>query len=258
MFGDPLDEIAATWKAKLLETLEVTGCLELPMMLSGGVDSATLLAGCLELGHKPQCYSYHLEGRVSTDFKVSQLMCDAFGLKMSGIVIPRTRLQLEKDVREVIEMLGSSKKAQVQCCQPVMHMCRLMASHGHIGCIVGTGAVCLDDRKVNTIWGQKGEDAAREYRKDKLNDKNTDCGTGAMHRMARLFSVPMVEPYSEEPLGSHALALDYRELNQVGGKWKQKGIALRAFPGFWNRGWYRTNSSLQVNSGVREWHDVLL
>ena len=76
--------------------------------------------------------------------------------------------------------------------------------------------------------------------------------------MARLCGTPMEEPYSDEPLLSHAIAMDYAELNRLGTKFKQKGIALRAFPEFWSRGWYRRNSSLQVNSGVREWHDTLL
>jgi len=247
-----VDDVAALWREKLLTTMQPY--IDLPIMLSGGVDSGTLLCAALELGGRPPCYSFKLTGPDIPDVQVARKMANDFDLPFTLIVIPRNEEQLLNDIREVISLLGVSKKASVQCSQPVMYMCRQMKADGFDRAIVGTGAVCLDDKKVAMLWAKEGEESARAYRAAKLNDKNTNCGTGNMHRMGRICGVPLVEPYSEEPLVSHALALDYAELNRP----KQKGIALRAFPDFWKRGYYRRNSPLQVNSGVREWHDTLL
>jgi len=248
----PLDPLAQKWHDKLLETIEPHR--KKPLLLSGGVDSATLLAALLELGERPECYTFRLGATDSTDVRVARRICKDWNLKIHVLKIERSLDVLVSDVRQVIKLLNTSKKASVQCAQPIMYMCERMHSDGFDSAIVGTGAVVLDDKRVAILASQQGEGAARAYRAEKLNDKNTDCGTGRMHQMARLMGIELAEPYSEEPLGSFALAIDYAELNRP----RQKGMALRAFPEFYKRGYWRRNSSLQVNSGVREWHDTLL
>lgn len=255
-----MDPIAAAWKRALLETMRSRDQVHLPNFLSGGVDSATLLAAQLELGAHPVCYSFTVGGRVHDDPKVARRMCRDFGLEHVIVDIPRNQERLVADIREVIRLRRTAKKASIQCAQPIMHMARRAAADGHTRALIGTGAVCLDDKRVAILWAQQGEEVARAYRASKLNDRHTDCGTGHMHGIARQLGVTLEEPYSDEPLRSHALALDYAELNRgPDGRRLQKGIAVRAFPEFWGRkGYYRRNSPLQVNSGVREWHDTLL
>lgn len=260
-FGVPLDRQAAEWRDKLLEAVEPHAKAGLPLLLSGGVDSATLLAACVHLGHRPSCYGFALNvPSTSTDFRMARRMAVRLGCDWTAVLIPRTFEQLESDVREVIRLLRTSRKTSVQCAQPIMHLTRQIAKDGFSDALVGAGGVVLDDRRVMTIRAEGGEEAAREYRREKLDDRHRDCGTGRMHEMARLMGVTLEEPYSDEPLRSYALALDISELNRGPRGFGQKGIAVRAFPDFWMRNsrWYRRNSPLQVNSGVREWHDELL
>lgn len=263
--GEPLDDVAAKWRAKLVETVRPHAEAGIPLLLSGGVDSATLLCACLELGHRPKCYGYRLlvpgdaSAAYSADFSYGKRMAISAGCRWKGIFIERTFERLEADVREVISMLRTSRKTSVQCAQPIMHLARAVAEDGFDRALVGTGAVVLDDRTVMTIRGREGEEAARKYREEKLEDRHLDCGTGRMHEMARLCGVTLEEPYSDEPIRSHALALDITELNRGPRGYGQKGIAVRAYPGFWMRSKrYRRNSPLQVNSGLREWHDEQL
>ncbi len=260
-YGDEaLDDVAAIYRAALLATLRTSGALGLPVLLSGGVDSGTLLAGLLESGERPDCYAFRLSLTRCVDFEVARKMADDHELRFVEVIIEQTEEELVRDVRRVIEMLGWSGKAIVQCSMPIMRMCEVARADRHRGAVVGTGAVCLDDRRVATIAGQEGEEAARRYREEKLDDKNRKCGTGAMHRIAQLVDCPLVEPFSETPLREVGLALDFLKASREGSaNWpRQKGVALRAFPDFWRRGYWRQNSPLQVNSGVREWHDTLL
>lgn len=256
-FGEPMDEQAAEWKRVLLETVRPHA--ELPLLLSGGVDSGTILAACLELGHRPHCFAYQLHGTPSADAALAEKMARDYACQFTLVSILRTPEVLEADVRRIIRTLGTSRKTSVQCVQPIMHLAEAMHAEGYRGALVGTGAVVLDDRKVMTILSQRGELDARKYRTLKMRDRYADCGTGRMHEMAQRIGVPLQEPYSDEPLRSHALNMDMKDLNRGPRGYGQKGIAVRAFPRFWTRpGYYRRNVPLQVAGGVREWHEELL
>lgn len=246
------DSIAQGWRDALLESVEAVRTL--PLMLSGGVDSGTILAALLELGETPHCFAFRLGREDSGDSAMAKRMASTFDLRFTLVEIERDQETLVRDSKEVIRLLGASKKAQVQCGQPVMLMAKSMRVRGYSRAIVGTGAVVMDDRRVSVILSQYGEDAARVYRESKFNDRYTDCGTGAMHAIARICGVPLEEPLSDDPVKSYGLSLSFGEMNWP----KQKGIALRAFPQFWSQGFYRSNSPLQVNSGIRAWHDTLL
>lgn len=260
LFGEPLDDQALAWRQSLLETVRPHAEAGLPLLLSGGVDSGTLLAACLELDHRPACYGYALNvPETSLDLKMARRMAGRYGCDWTAVFIPRNLDQLMSDVREVIGMLKTSRKTAVQCAQPIMHMARQIKKDGFDGAIAGTGGVALDGRKVMVVLSQFGEEAARKLRAEALEDRYRDTGTGAIHRMAKLCGVTIEEPLSDEPLKAHALSLDMKDLSRGPKGYGQKGIAVRAFPDFWiGTNYYRRNSSLQVNSGVREWHEELL
>lgn len=258
-FGEPLDDQARAWRDCLLETMQPYVDGKLPLLLSGGVDSGTLLAACLELGHQPDCYGYALNSHASTDLTTARKMTTRFGCAWTAVFIPQNLDQLMADVREVITQLRTSRKTAVQCAQPIMHLARQIKKDGFDSVLAGTGGVALDGRAVMVKLAEEGEEAARELRAKALEDRHHDTGTGAIHRMARLCGVEVQEPLSDEPLKAHALALDMADLSRGPKGYGQKGIAVRAFPDFWmGQNWYRRNSSLQVNGGIRDWHEELL
>ena len=238
-----------------LGTLE--GHEETPLYLSGGVDSGTVLAGLLALGVEPVSYSFILGGRVHQDARVAAKMCADHGLEHRIVSIPRNEDQLVHDIRRTMRELMTVGyeigKAKIQCVQPIIHLAERLVEDGYDEAYLSTGAVCLDDRTVDVLLHQQGEEAAREYRTKKLLHDHGSA-TEAMKDVSKRLGVRLYEAYSVQPFADYALSLDMAELN-----WPvQKGIALRAFPDFWQKGYYRTNSPLQVNSGVREWHDTLL
>jgi asparagine synthetase B (glutamine-hydrolysing) len=266
LFGDPLDEQAARWREALLETVRPAVAAKLPLLLSAGLDSGSILAACLDLGHHPHCYSYVLNwsveegGELSRDYVFSRRLSTRFHCSFTGIWIPRNLEQLESDVREVIGILRTARKTSVQCCQPMMHIARQLQKDGETRVLAGTGGIVLDGREVMVTRAEEGEEAARKLRAEKLRDRdNLDTATGQMHRMAKHFGVDLVEPYSEEPLEGVGLSIDLRDMNAGPKGMGAKGIAVRAFPDFWTQpGLYRRPSPLQVNGGVREWHEELL
>jgi asparagine synthetase B (glutamine-hydrolysing) len=248
------DPIAERWRAALLQTVAET-CVGLPVLLSGGMDSTTLVVANVVLGYRPTCYSFTVGEVEHSDLRAARRVTDDLGLPLVVVDIPRTEDQLVGDVRRLIADLGTTLKTAIQCAQPISHMARRLRADGYSRATIGTGCIVLDDRRVAIIAHDEGEDAARVYRAAKHGDKDLDRGTGAMHRIARLRGIELVEPYTAEPVVSVGLAIDYAEMNRP----RQKGIALRAFPEYFSvYPWWRRNRPLQVGSGLREWHDTLL
>jgi asparagine synthetase B (glutamine-hydrolysing) len=265
LFGDPLDETAARWREALIETVRPLAEAKLPLLLSGGVDSGSIHAALLELGHHPVCLGYALHDRrpgaeLAQDYVVGRRAAISGSCRWRAVFIERDRAVLERDVRAVIELLGVSRKTSVQCAHPLLYLLRAVREEGFDRVIAGTGGIVLDGRAVMVLRAEEGEEAARELRREKLADRgNPDTATGQMHRLAEKMGVKLEEPYSEEPLASVGLSIDLAEMNRGPRGFGQKGIAVRAFPDYWRRpGRYRGATPLQVGGGIREWHDELL
>lgn len=250
--AERIDPTAEKWRESLLRVVAPDlGC---PVLLSGGVDSSTILAATIALGDRPRCYTFTVGDSDSIDLRVSRLMCDAYDLELVVVRIPRDVDVLTADVESLIRELGTSRKTAVQCCHPIAYLADRISEDGFDRAFVGTGGVVEDNRKCAVILHREGEEAARAYRRSQLLDTEGSA-TWHMHATARRRGVRLVEPYSTQPHADHALSLNVAEINRP----KQKGIALRAFPEFWRgRPWYRKNQPLQCASRLREFHDVLL
>lgn len=247
-----MDEIAKTWRDHMLTVMKPHR--DTPLLLSGGMDSGTILAAALALDGRPPCYSFRLGDRDSKDSKTARCMCKRYKLDHVVVDVPRDLPTLWSDLPYIIQIVGS-RKAAVQCAWPLGYVARRMRDDGVRSALVGTGGVVEDNRELAFLLRREGEEAARETRRANHVWTGKGNATEAMHLIMRYWGVHTIEPYVMEPLAGYGLSLDVRELNRPG----QKGIARRAFPIFYReRRFIRANSPLQVNSGVREWHDELL
>lgn len=260
-----IDETAARYQAALLETIEPYP-EDSALLLSGGMDSATILAGLLTLGRKPQAYCYSLEGYESEDLAMADRMAATFGLSLRVITIPADLDRLLEDVREVIAITRNPRKTAVQCCHALLHLSRAYLSDhdGHPPpLITGAGGIVSDNRKAKILganYALNGEALEAQRRTDLLGgDRNS--ATEEMKRFAVAMRIDLREPYSQNPLAETGLSIPFPEMNRP----VPKGIACRAFPDFFRiprngmpgRFW-RPNASLQVAGGLREHHDKLL
>jgi asparagine synthetase B (glutamine-hydrolysing) len=251
-FEFKMDGQALEWRLRFLKAM--AGLENVPLLLSGGTDSGTILAAQLALGGRPDLYSFRIGDKDHEDVRVARLMAETFQLTLQVVDIPRTEEQLVADLAAVSRFVDRPiRKSHVQCAQPILHLSRRLQRDGHRRAIAGTGGVVEDNRRCAVLLAREGEYAARTLRRKNLLEL-AGSATESMHRAAAACEVEMVEPFSSQPFADYSLSLDMADINRP----KQKGIALRAFPEFWVSGWYRPNSPLQVNSGIREWHDTLL
>lgn len=238
----------------MIEAVQNFGA-EKPLLLSGGVDSATILAAQLSLGVKPDCYTFYLQPARSNDSNVSSKMASVYGFRHRTIEMPRDDEKLIADVRAIIAQIGNSFKTHVQCSHPFLYLAPAVAADGHDAALMGMGAGSLwgDNKEAAFERGRSGDEGFREFRK--MCHKHPENSEVSCAKVAANLGVKLSDPYHYEPLAQYMLELDFQHLHKP----KQKYLAVAAFGEFWRQGaWYRKNSNLQIESGLRQWHDTLL
>lgn len=263
------DRDAERWRSALLETVEPYR--ELPLLLSGGMDSATLLAAMLECGGRPTCYAYWLiDQPESEDLAAARMMCKAWQLPLRVIPLPTSLEEVVRDAKHVINLTRNARVTAVQCCHALHYLLREARRDGHRQIITGAGGIVEDNRKAKILGAtmqdtrlHPAERAAAEQelegvRRPNLLGGNAESATETMKRFGSIVGVTLREPYSEQPVADVGLSIPWPEMNWP----RQKGIALRAFRTFFGDPerprWWRPNSSLQVNGGLRDLHDQML
>ncbi len=225
------------------------------ILLSGGVDSATILAGLLELKYAPELFTFYLAPKPSEDWNVANSMAKAFSLQLHTAIIPRDQGVLISDIRRLLPLVKKRFKTHIQCSQPFIYLSKLVIKQGVSFAFFGMAADDLWGSSKNTqiCLSKEGEEAARTKRRsDLFNENVSDI---SVVNVSKHYGLTLVDPYRDYDLSRYMLSLNMKTLHSP----KSKGIAIQAFPQFWKTGqWYRRNKSLQVISGIREWHDTLL
>lgn len=221
------------------------------LLFSGGTDSSTVLWTLLDLGARPTCYTFTLQGTPSVDLPAARKITKHYGLTLREVVIPRTLDTLKADVGKAVAV-GARKKVHVQCLQPLFH---LLPAIGQRQVFTGLNA---DD-----WWGTAASDAIRHskdpalfrrVRQQRFADQTTS-GFAFWKAVTEQAGKQLCPPYRDPALVQWLLSQSWKQLNTP----RQKGPALLDFmPEFTACGVWRRNVNLQCASGIREWHEELL
>lgn len=220
------------------------------ILFSGGVDSCMVLFACLELGLKPKCYTFGLEGVLSKDVETSRAICERFGVELEVVTIPNDVEQLEADVRFLIRRFGKLKKTSVQCLHPYLYiMPKVKEKAVFLGLggdnlfVVGRRAkLCRDDK-------EKYDEIRREMLASITDELSRQLVEEDYH-------ISFIDIFNDADIFNFALKFDWREMNTP----KEKYIAYASFKDYFDASeqFFRKHSAYQINSGLREHHDLLL
>ena len=130
-----LDKKAQVWRENFLEQMK--RYKNEALLLSGGLDSGTILAAQLALGGRPRLYTFHLQNTLSVDATAAQEMAKRYDLEISTVVISRDRTQLVEDVKRIIKLHGKVGKALIQCSHPLLYVGEQVKKDGFDRVLIG-------------------------------------------------------------------------------------------------------------------------
>jgi asparagine synthetase B (glutamine-hydrolysing) len=124
------------------------------LLLSGGIDSASILFALQELGKRVTAYSFMLDNHMSTDFALARRNAKAFGVRFVPVFLPRDLPALKRDLYELARTKRVEKKTDFECGWPMLHVYAAveedvvasgMGADGHF-CISKKGMIHYRDR----------------------------------------------------------------------------------------------------------------
>jgi asparagine synthetase B (glutamine-hydrolysing) len=236
-----------------------------PIQLSGGVDSATLLAVQLARGVKPVCYTWMVEGIESEDMQAARLMTKQYGVEHHEVVIPRNLETLVQDIRKILGAVAGREdlilNTSIQCAHPALYMTPAMVRDGHMASMWGLGAGDFypdgqEEQKVLRYEGKAELDRIMKFVYLDHPEEYLDSGSNkSCELVAAAWGHVHLFPYLDKDWWRYMIPLPKELVNRP--VWK--GIAVMAFPEFWGgRPWYRKNASYQIISGLKQYHQTLL
>lgn len=228
------------------------------LSLSAGTDSSIILFTLLDLGCKPTCYTYYLEGTNSRDWNLAQQLAAHYGLTVVGCPIPNDLNSLCTDVKTLIHTHHIKGKVAIQCCHGHLYVAQQVTERyifngsgvdGIYGCyrqFVLSGASknkTLFDNMRNKHLAKPNDDAM-------LDQQRIYNHYGSNHGGTQVFF-----PYRNKSILDYLMSLSWAQINSP--KWKY--VAVRDYlEHFQATDHYRQRGSQQLVAGVREFHDNLL
>lgn len=126
---------------------------DVAVLLSGGIDSASVMFALLDAGKNVTAYSFTLGDRVSSDYALARANAKTFGCRFVGLVLPTSIDQLKRDLRRLRD-LGARSKTDYECGWPMLYAYECtnervvasgMGADGHF-CISKKGMIHFRDR----------------------------------------------------------------------------------------------------------------
>lgn len=237
---------------KRAEEIDADGSAALA--LSGGTDSLTVLFSMLELGRKPTCYTFHMSGINSVDYVSSHKICSDFGLKHVEVIVPSDLETMYHDIERVIPYCEQIKKTIIQCMVPWLYIYPALAERKIVTGIGGDDLFCTQ-RKLQVILFNQGDEAIAKYRKCYSDDLSFSAANIA--RFSAAYGKKFVDFYNTNSIFGFMSGFSVNAINKP----VMKYASIKAFADYYKRGNYyrdQTEHSYQINSKLRDCHDLLL
>lgn len=218
------------------------------VLLSAGIDSASVLFSLQEIGRYVKAYSFHLDGVYSRDFIRAKSIANRFGVEFEEIILPKDVATLKTDVIRMAK-LGCRKKTEFECLFPMLYAFEQIAEPIIASGIPADGYFCLS--KSGMMHHKNNLDAFRNS-----YFSNPNAGQRKLRlRLAKVYKKKLFDPYYSTELFSYFQGKTWDELNKP----NQKQPILNAFPEQYKQMKIYPHTNLQKgDSGIAEAFEALL
>jgi asparagine synthetase B (glutamine-hydrolysing) len=222
------------------------------VMFSGGLDSLSVLLSALELGYEVKLYTFHLKGVISKDLETARKVSKHYKLELHEVEISDNLDLLIDDLKYLIKTHDLKKKTQFQVMHPMKHLCEAIKED-----------YVLSGLEADTLYGNTRsmrktiacESEFKNIRSKYIHDENNASYSFIRNELENN-NKTFVAPYKQSSeIINYFLSLESKDLCFG----KQKKQTYEAFKTeIDNLSLYRRSSNMQINSGIREFHDLLL
>lgn len=218
------------------------------LMLSGGIDSSSILYSLIELGKTVHCYTFYLENYESNDLKSARRLSKKHNLDLTEIEIPRNTI---KDNLIFLSKIGCTRKTQFET---KIHYCYLFPNVKEKILLSGLEADNLQGT-VRSMILQSSKDPIKfkELRK-KAYDYAINTNLPIDYYLANKNGIKLFYPFVEKEIYEFYLQFDWQYLNKPYEKW----ILLNAFNDYFQEDGYRRHCDMQQNSMMKDYCKTLI
>ena len=195
---------------------------------TGGVDSISLVASCIDAGYTPIIASFTLDDRESTDFVKAREAAKFFGVEFAPILLPTNRDFIAKSVLQLIQLHGARKKVDIECMYPFLYLIESVAKLGATDLVSGFGAgyyFCLTKQIMISLNKAKKRGASRREIIALLRAERERCYSpnpavkkqfqrNLLYRFSQERGIRFHDPWWINPIYKLFLNCDWDELNR--------------------------------------------
>ncbi len=216
---------------------------DVAICLSSGVDSQSILFALLEANKNVVAYSFTLDDKESTDFKMAKRVCEIFSISFVPVVLPTDIQQLKLDVLLLHDKYKCNHKTEYECTWPFLYLYRLVdepiLAHG----IGSDGHFCLSKKGMMHF----------KYRIDEYREnywKRVNGGEKLQHEiLAKQYNKIIFEPYKDISIIEYFKGTSWDEVNRP----RQKQPILNSFPEYFDKFKIYPHTNFQLgDSGISE------
>lgn len=216
------------------------------VLLSSGVDSASVLFACIELGIPVEAYSFTLDTHESRDFKYARDIAKVVGVTFNPVLLPTDINHLLKYMQYGAR-LGCVSKTDFECFWPMAYAMRQAASDPDVGFVLS--ATSADSHfALSKKANMKYKDKVDLYRTLVFKKRNTGQKLLLRKEAAKL-GITYLTPYDSTRMCSELYGYTWEELNKP----KQKQPIRDSFPEYFSRVKVTNHTNLQLgDSGIAD------
>jgi asparagine synthetase B (glutamine-hydrolysing) len=192
---------------------------EVALLLSGGIDSNSLMFALLEAGKKVKAYTFVLEDKMSRDYIHAEKNAYKFGVEFNFIDLPTNQETLMADIHNLVYM-GARTKTDFECGWPMIYAYQQIKEKTIVSGMGADGHFCLTKKGMIHY-----RDKMDEFRSIQFSKPNY-CQKQIHNWLCNAYQKNFVTPYTVQEMQEYFKGKTWDELNRP----HQKQTILDAFP----------------------------
>jgi len=223
---------------------------EVAILLSGGVDSLSILFAARRLNKSITAYTFHLDNQPTYDSNKAVEVCNMFDVKCKVIEIPTGNLEV--DFIRLAKTIGCKKKTHFECCFPFLYVYPEIKETEVLSGWAADGYYGISKKAILHYTKGKSKSKFDEFR-DIYFSENNRAGYLWHNRVAELNNKKFITPYLSDSVKKFFYDKDWYELNQP----FQKHHVVNAFKEF-KQFKFKKHINLQLGSNVDKLFETLI